>query len=117
MNVEINWTKDIPTKQINQFEDKVVYDVAVLTREFTKNDNAFPYLTGELMRNEIAEPITGSNKTYGLSAGVSYANRVYKLDKANWTNPATQPHWYYTEYNKHHMTILEDAISRALKEI
>lgn len=117
MNAKINWIKDIPTKQINNYEDKIVYNVAVLTREFTKSSNAFPYLTGELMKNEIAVPITGSNKEYGLSAGVDYAIRVYNYKKANWTNPGTQPSWYYTVFKKNCYTIVGEAKARALKEI
>ena len=42
-----------------------------------KGLRAFPYLSGELERQEIAEPITGSNKEYGLRVQVDYAKRVY----------------------------------------
>ena len=117
MNIEVKIVKDLPVEQINKFEDKVVYDVAVLTREFTKSSNAFPYLTGELQRQEIAAPIIGSNKDYGLSAGVSYATRVYNFKNANWTNPSTQPQWYYNVFNKNGNTIISDSVVRALKEV
>lgn len=117
MKVEIEFIKDIPIKQINEFQDRVVYDVALYTREFTKNDNAFPYLTGELMRSEVALPIMGSNKVYSLGAGVDYAKYVWKMENANWANPSTQPKWYAREFEKHHANIVGLAISNSLKEI
>lgn len=117
MNIEIQIIKDLPTEQINQFEDKTVYNCALFTRELTKSTRAFPYRTGELERNEIAEPITGSNKEYGLTRGVSYATYVWKMKNANWTNPNTQPQWYYSVLNKSGMSILTEAVNKSLKEI
>jgi hypothetical protein len=116
MNVEVKIIKDIPTKQIESFEDRVVYDVAVETREMTKGLRAYPYLSGELEREEIAEPVTGSNKEYSLGAGVGYASRVYNLDNVNWTNPSTEKHWYYTVFNKRGAEIVAQATAKALKE-
>ena len=77
MKIDIEIIKGLPVEQINMFEDRTIYNVAVETREMTKGFRAFPYLSGELERTEIAEPITGSNKEYGLSAGVDYAKYVY----------------------------------------
>ena len=117
MNVEVKILKDIPTKQINKFEDRVIYNVAVETREMTKGLRAYPYLSGELERTEIAEPVTGSNKQYSLGAGVDYANYVYKWNDANWTNPSTEAHWYYGVFDKHTSEIINQAVSNALKEL
>ena len=116
MNVEISIIKGIPTEQIESFEDRVVYDVAVETREMTKGLRAYPYLSGELERTEIAEPVTGSNKEYSLGAGVDYAVHVYNLDNANWTNPSTEAHWYHTVFDKRKVTIVKEAVFKALKE-
>ena len=117
MKVEIEFIKDIPIKQINEFQDRVVYNVALYTREFTKNDNAFPYLTGELMRSEVALPIMGSNKVYSLGAGVDYAKYVWKMNNVKWTNPSTKPQWYYSNFNEKGAVLLTNAVIRALKEI
>lgn len=117
MNVDIEIIKGIPEKQIEQFEDRVIYNVAVETREMTKGYNAFPYLTGTLMEQEIAAPITGSNKEYGLSAGVDYAMYVWKMTDVAWTNQQTQNQWYETIYIKNKSTIKQIATSIALKEI
>ena len=117
MNIEVKIVKGLPVEQINIFEDRVVYDVAVLTREFTKSSKAYPYLTGELERQEVAAPIVGSNKDYGLTAGVNYATRVYNYKNANWTNPSTEPQWYYNVFNKNGNTILSESVIRALKEV
>ena len=117
IDFEIKIIKDIPKEQIEDFTDKVVYNVAVLTRERTKELRAFPYRTGRLEETEIQQHITGSNKEYGLSAGVDYAVRMYNLDNANWTNPSTEPHWYYNIYDRYKKTIVMDAVSRAKKEV
>lgn len=117
MNFEIKWEKEIPIDQINKFEDRVIYDCAVFTREFTKGTSAFPYLTGELERQEIAAPIVGSDKSYGLTGGVDYAKYVWRMNNANWTNQATKPQWYYTEFRNNAEKIVGQAINAALKEI
>ena len=116
MKIDIEIIKGLPIKQINMFEDRTVYNVAVETREMAKGLRAFPYLSGELEREEIAEPVTGSNKEYSLGAGVDYAVRVYNLDDANWTNPSTEAHWYHTVFDKRKTTIVKEAVFKALKE-
>jgi len=117
MNVEIEIKKGLPKEQIEKFEDKVVYNVAVMTRETTKANNFYPYLTGELSRQEIKAPIQGSNKNYGLTSGVDYAKYVWKMSNANWTNKQTQPQWYYSAFSKQKEVITTAATIQAIKEI
>ena len=117
MDIEIKIIKDLPIEQINQFEDKVVYNTAVATREYTKNINAFPYLTGTLRREEIASPVQGSNKEYSLLTGVDYASRVWKMTNVKWTNKSTKPQWYYNSFNEKGALILSEAVTKAKKEI
>ena len=117
MKIDIEIIKGLPVEQINEFADRTIYNVAVETREMAKGLRAFPYLSGELERTEIAEPITGSDKEYGLSAGVDYAKRVYNYNEANWTNPNTQDHWYASIYDKYYASIVNNAKEKALKEI
>ena len=115
MNVEIKIVKGIPSEQIEKFLDKVVYNVAVETREETKSLNAFPIRTGTLQREEVAQEIIGNNKEYGLGAGTSYAKYVWKMENVNWTNKSTLPHWYYSIYNKKGAIITTNAVIKALK--
>lgn len=117
MNINVIIKKDIPEKDIAKFEDRVVYYTAVLTREYTKSLNAYPYLSGELSRQEIRSPITGKDKTYNLLAGTNYAKRVYNMKKADWTNKATIPQWYHSVYRRKEKTIIETAEKRAIGEI
>ena len=117
MNVEIKMLKKIPEREIERFTDKTIYNVAVLTREETKSRRAFPHRTGRLEQTEVSERITGSNKEYELNAGVGYAVYMYNLDKANWTNPRTEPHWYYIMYERYQDRIVKEAVDRALKEV
>ena len=117
MNVKVEIIKDIPIKQISKFEDRVVYNAAILTREYTKSANAYPYLTGRLRASEVSSPVVGSNKEYGLTAGVKYATYVWNYNNVDWTNSNTRPQWYYTIYKNQSATINSNAVSRALKEI
>ena len=117
MNIEIKVIKGIPERQIDRFEDRTIYNIAVLTREETKARNAYPYRSGELQRQEIAQQIIGNNKEYGLGSGVYYARFVWKFENVNWTNPNTIPHWYKGVLNKQGALIVTNAVHRALKEI
>lgn len=117
MNVEVEIIKGIPKQQIEKFEDKVVYNTTILTREYTKSANTYPYLTGRLRASEVSSPVVGSNKEYGLTAGVKYATYVWNYNNVNWTNPSTRPQWYYTTYKNQTATIVSNAVVRALKEI
>lgn len=117
MNIEVQILKPIPEKQIAEFEDKTTYNIAVLTREYTKSASAYPYLTGELQRSEISAPIVGSHNSYGLSGGVGYAKHVWNYNNVNWTNSSTQPQWYYSIFRKKGSSIVNNAVNRALKEI
>lgn len=117
MIIEVKIIKGIPTKQIERFEDRVVYNTAVSTREYVKSRNAYPYLSGRLARSEITSPIIGSHKVYGLTTGVDYARYVWKMKDVNWTNPSTKPQWYYTTFREKGASILTNAVVRANKEI
>ena len=117
MDVEVQIIKDIPVKQIDQFEDRVMYNTALLTREFTKGRMAYPYRTGKLMQTEVAAPIIGNNKEYGLGTGVDYAKTVWNYKNANWTNPNTEPQWYYSVFRRNGVTIINNAVHNAIKEL
>jgi hypothetical protein len=117
MDIEVKIIKGIPKEQIEKFEDRVVYNTAIATREYTKSRNAFPYLTGKLRREEVAAPIIGSNKEYGLTAGVDYAVHVWKMNDVNWTNPNTKPQWYYSNFQEKGYLFLTEAVIKAKKEV
>lgn len=117
MNVEVEITKEIPTNQINQFEDRTVYNVAALTREYTKASSSYPYLSGKLERSEVASPITGKNKEYALLSGVDYAKYVWKMENVKWTHSSTKPKWYLANYKLNKATIVNSAMNRALRSL
>lgn len=117
MNVEVEIIKGIPKEQIEKFEDRVVYNTAVLTREYVKGSDGYPYRTGNLRAAEVASPILGTNKNYELLAGVKYAKRVYNMTNVNWTNPSTIPQWYYNTFRQRGNAIVGNAVTSAIKEI
>ena len=117
MEASIQIIKGIPKEQIDKFEDRVVYNTAVLTREYTKSRMAYPYRTGKLMQTEVAAPIIGMNKEYSLMDGVDYAKYVWNFKNANWTNPNTQPQWYYSVFRNKGESVMLNAVLRAMKEL
>ena len=118
MDIDVKIVKDIPKKQIEKFEDRVIYNCAVYTREFTKSSQTFPYLSGKLEREEVSLPIQSlGKKEYGLGSGVDYAVYLWNKDKVNWTNSATKPKWYKTVFDNRKETIVSQAENTALKEI
>lgn len=118
MEIDTEIIKDIPVEQIAKFEDRTLYNITLLTREYTKSSQAFPYLTGTLQQSEVALPIQQiDTKCYGLGAGVDYAVRVWTYKKANWTNPSTQPQWYSSVLKNNAEVIFTNAVQTALKEV
>ena len=111
------WIKKLPITKINRYEDRVVYNVAVFTREYTKRTKAYPYLTGNLARAEMAQPIRGYNKTYSLLSGTGYDKYVWRMKDVNWTNKSTKPQWYYKQIHTAKKKILTNAVNAAKKEI
>ena len=117
MEVNVEIIKGIPEDKIDLFKDRVIYYTAVATREYVKSRSAYPYLSGELSRQEIASPITGKDAEYNLLAGTDYAKHVWKMNNANWTNKSTKPQWYKSVYRQKEKTIIDNAQKRAIKEI
>ena len=117
IGAEVKIIKDIPKKQIDFFEDRVVYNTAVLTREYTTGARAYPYLSGKLEMAESGSNITGSKKEYGLLAGVDYAKYVYRMKNPHWTNKSTLPQWYHTAFKARSKSIVSEAVAHSLKEI
>lgn len=114
---DIEWIKDIPRKELNGFEDEVVYRVARMTLDFTIPH--IPYLTGKLQKASLKFGVQGSDKVYSLGAtdDVPYARTVYNYSQTgtNWTNPRSYSQWFYTEYYNQKETILGNAITTSYK--
>jgi hypothetical protein len=118
MEIDIQVLKKLPVEQIKKFEDRTIYNTAVFTREYTKSSTAYPELSGELKRQEIAAPIENlGNNTYGLTGGVGYAKYVWNYKNAKWTNPNTQPQWYASVLKSSTATIISNAVQTTLKEV
>lgn len=117
MEVNVEIIKGIPEDKIDLFKDRVIYYTAVATREYVKSRSAYPYLSGELSRQEIASPIVGKDAEYSLLSGVDYAKYVWKMNNVNWTNSSTIPSWYYNAYRQKGAGLTLNATIRAMKEI
>lgn len=121
LDAEFEVIRPIPEAQILQLENKIVENVAMLTRQETNNKDAFPYLTGELKRSELGDDIINiANLEYGLSAGVDYAKYVWDMPArpdTNWTNDKTEAQWYLTIYKNHTGSILQQASISAIRSV
>lgn len=117
MEISVQILKDLPTKQIERFEDRCVYNMAKSTREYTSRSNTYPYKTGKLRSSESHAPIVGSNKEYGLVSGTNYGVYVWNMTNVNWTNSNTQPQWYYNNFRSKGALLTLNAVMKSLKEI
>ena len=121
VKVQVEIPKELPIRELNTYIDKVVYNTARITLDFTNSKQHFPYLTGELNRASMAEGVVSEgDKTYYLGAqGVDYAPAVWEYPQkgTNWTNPNTYAKWYVTEYKNEKELIMQQAVSNAIKMV
>ncbi len=120
IQVETVIIKDIPTENINQYKDKVVFGIARATLDLTNTKRRFPYLTGNLNQASMSEGVQKKGYcSYYLGArGVEYAPKVWNYPSTtNWTNKSTYPQWYLTEFQHDKNTIVSKAIKQALGEL
>lgn len=117
ISVKVEMPKKLPVKELAQYCDIVVFNVARATLDFTNTGEHFPYLTGELNRASMAEGVVKeSYATYHVGAeGVDYAPAVWKYPQkgTNWTNPNTYAQWYVTQFKEKKELILQRAVSTA----
>lgn len=120
ISVKVEMPKELPVKELAQYCDDVVFNVARATLDFTNSKGHFPYLTGELNRASMAEGVVKeSYATYHVGAsGVSYAPAVWKYPQnTNWTNPNTYAQWFITEFKNDKELIMNQAVSRAKSKL
>lgn len=116
IGIKIEMPKELPVKELTQYCDDVVFNVARATLDFTNSKGHFPYLTGELNRASMAEGVVKeSYATYHVGAsGVNYAPAVWNYPQnTNWTNPNTYAQWFITEFKNDKELIMYQAVSRA----
>lgn len=116
IKIQIEMPKELPVKELVQYCDDVVFNVARATLDFTNSKGHFPYLTGELNRASMAEGVVKeSYATYHVGAsGVNYAPAVWDYPQnTNWTNPNTYAQWFITEFKNDKELIMYQAVSRA----
>jgi hypothetical protein len=119
IGVQVETVKELPVKELAQYCDDVVFNVARATLDFTNTGEHFPYLTGELNRASMAEGVVKeSYATYHVGAeGVNYAPAVWGYPQnTNWTNKNTYAQWYVTQFKEKKELIIDKAVSMAKKK-
>lgn len=99
-------------KKIGELSDKVMYQYARDTIDLTRSIQATAYLTGKTERSMMERGVQPTQNGYYIGNFTSYAERVYALDNANWTNKLTQPHWFNSVLTKYGDLILENCAKR-----
>lgn len=118
ISVSVEIPRELPVKELDNYIDLTIYNIARITLDYTNSKQRFPYLTGELNRASMAEGVVSEgNKTYHLGAsGVDYAPDVWEYPQGtNWTNPNTYAQWYLTEYQNEKEVITSLAVNNAMK--
>lgn len=117
IKIQIEMPKELPVKELVQYCDDVVFNVARATLDFTNTGNHFPEATGTLKEASMAEGVVKeSYATYHVGAdGADYAPIVWKYPQkgTNWTNPNTYAQWFITEFKNDKELIMNQAVSRA----
>lgn len=99
-------------KTLNEFGDKVMYTVAVMTLEYTLPH--IPKDTGKMRGTSKAVGVTGSDGEYEVGSYTDYASTVWNYpDNTNWTTPDTFGRWYETIWEKNRNNFMKRAIEEA----
>lgn len=118
INVNVSVPKQLPTKQLNNFVDRTVYNIARTTLDETAPH--IPRLSGNMERDIFGYGVRGNNKTYSLGfITANYAPIVwnYPQNKTNWTNPMSYSKWFITDFKNNKEKITRQSVSQALKVI
>ena len=103
---------DSTFKRLSEMSDKVMYAFARATIDMTGVTHATAYLTGETERSMYARGVQPTQNGYYIGNFTSYAERVYTLNDANWSNKLTQPHWFNNILDKYGDMMLENCVKR-----
>lgn len=112
-DVTIKFNKNTIQK-LYEANDKVVYAIARQTLDRVGEAEATAYKTGATQRSMFARGVQADSEGYYIGDFTSYAIYVYKLKKANWTNPRTRPQWFHTIWQEQGDLITENCIRRYL---
>lgn len=117
INAQVKIVKKIPKKQFDEFQDKVIYNVARITLD--RSSPTIPWLTGHMYGDLYARGVQGGNKVYTLGVEqTEYAIYVWNMGQnTNWTNKASKPKWFLAEFDTYKEIIIEQAVRRAEKVI
>lgn len=117
IKVKIEVPRKLPTKQLYQFTDRTVYNIAALTLE--KTEPHVPKRSQHMFNDIMARGVKGADRTYTLGVNdTQYAKYVWDMPKGTrWTNPKSYPQWFITEFKNEKEKIVNQAVNRAMRVI
>jgi len=121
ISVKVEIPRELPVRELDNYIDLTVHNIARVTLDFTNSKKRFPYLSGDLNEASMSQGVTKDGKnSYWLGADetVDYANIVWDYPKGtHWTNSDTYEQWYLTEYKNEKELITSIAVQNAKKGI
>lgn len=103
---------DSTFKRLGEMSDKVMYAFARATLDMTGVTHATPYKSGDTETSMFSRGVQPTQNGYCIGNFTSYAERVYALDSANWSNKLTQPHWFHSILDRYGDMMLENCVKR-----
>ena len=115
-DVVVKWSPGAQDKLINQYPDKVVYQIARMTLDLSyttiplsKRKNA-----GKLRQSSTNAGVRGSNKKYYIGSYTDYAKYVWVMpdESTHWSTPGTHSKWYKRYWEKTGKNIINTVVER-----
>lgn len=110
-SIKFQW-KPGAEEKLEKFKDRVVYDVAYNTLQYS--NPIIPKDTKTLILDTFDYGVKGSNCSYTIGSPTSYAKYVWNYDDAttHWTVPGTGNQWFIKGLKKYGKVILQQATER-----
>ena len=118
VSVSITIPRKLPIKQLDNYIDRTVYNIARITLDRTAPH--IPRLSGDMERAIAGYGVKGHNKSYALGfTSTNYAPIVwnYPQSTTHWTNPRSYSKWFLTEFKNSKEQITNQAVNQAMKVI
>lgn len=114
--VVIKWSPGAQEKLLNQYPDKIMYQVAsmVLDLSYTTIPLSNRKGRGKLRQTSKAAGVRGSDKEYYIGSYTDYAKYVWVMpnESTHWSTPGTNSEWYKRYWNKSGQSIISTVLER-----
>ena len=115
-DVIVKWSPGAQDKLINQYPDKIVYQIASMTLDmsYTTIPLSNRKGRGKLRQTSKAAGVRGSNKDYYIGSYTNYAKYVWVMpdESTHWSTPGTHSKWYKRYWEQTGKNIINTVVER-----